>query len=86
MKFNLVELCYPLHKIVNFRAELALYIVGGSRSILYYVVQKSRRYRGRIESQIDQDFRNRARVRKIGLAGSALLVFVHFFGVAVSFY
>ncbi len=80
---DFIELRNAVDKRKYFRAETRAYILGGCRGVLYHVVQKSRRNRSGIHTQINENFRHGARMNEIRLAGGALLSLVHFLGIAV---
>ena len=82
MRFELYffKFCNALNELKNLVAEFLLYIPFGNVGILDGVVQKRRRYRRTIHSEVNQNLSYRAGVRKVLLARSPLLVGVRLLG------
>ncbi len=83
-KLNFVEFGHAVYKRKYLRAEEFAHVLAGCGSVLYNVVQKSRRNGRRIHTQIYEYLCNGAGMRKIRLARGAFLPLVHLLRIAVS--
>jgi hypothetical protein len=64
---------HPIHEARDFRAELALDLLGGERGVLHGVMEKGGGNGRRVELQVGEDGRDLERVVDVVLAGQASL-------------